>query len=235
MTETNDKSHRDLAGEAQAAPDIGRSLGEVVGAVLDVGVSVSRVLAQATAANGTVEPLPPATPPLQAIVRYGVTAMGNVVSAIATGGQVLRKAAGATATAAETAAQAVASPLATVGAAAAAAARARGGPKVRAGATLRVPLSVENTGEQPMQGLEPRVRALRRAGRDGADASGVIPVGGVRFAPERFDVAPRDFEKLTVFIAVPKDTPAGGYELVLALGPEEPDLKIGFDVPASEP
>lgn len=225
MTEPLHKDDRDGAGEAQAAPDIGRSLGEVVGAVLDVGVSVSRVLAQATAANGVVEPLPPATPPLQAIVRYGVTAMGNVVSAIATGGQVLRKAAGATAAAA----QAVASPLAT-GAATAASAAARGGPRVHAGATLRVPLSVENTSERPMQGLEPRVRTLRRTGRDGADASAVIPVDGVRFAPERFAVAPRDFEKLTVFIAVPEDAPAGGYELVLALGPEEPDLRIGFDV-----
>jgi ribosomal protein S11 len=231
MTEPPHEDHRDPAGEAQAGPDIGRSLGAVVGAVLDVGVSLSRVLAQATAVNGTVEPLPPATPPLQAIVRYGVTAMGNVVSAIATGGQVLRKAAGATAAAAEAAAQVVASPLATVGAAAAAG--ARGGPRVHAGATLRVPLSVENTGERPMQGLEPRVRALGHAGRDGADASGVIPVGGVRFAPERFDVAPRDFEKLTVFIAVPDDTPAGKYELVLALGAEEPDLKIGFDVAES--
>jgi hypothetical protein len=231
MTESPRHGAPENADGAQAAPDLGRSLGHVVEAALEVGVSVSRALAQATAANGRLEPLPPATPALQAIVRYGVTAMGNLASAVVSGGQVLRQAAGATATAAQAAAQAVSPAMAGTSATSAG---ARGGPRVHAGATLRVPLSVENTGERPMQGLQPRVQALRHAGGNGADATSVIPVAAVRFAPERFDVAPRDFEKLTVFVAVPGDATAGAYELVLALGPEEPDLRIGFAVVAAD-
>jgi hypothetical protein len=234
MTESPDPGpgRREPPDDAQSAPDLGRSLGEVVGAALDVGVSMSRVLAQATAANGKVKPLPPATPPLQAIVRYGITAMGNMVSAIASGGQVLRQAAGATAAAAQAAAQSVASPPAAGSAAAPVGTPAS--PRVHAGATLRVPLTVENTSERPMRELQPSVRALRHGGAAGADATGVIPVAAVHFAPERFDVAPRDFEKLTVFVAVPEGTPVGSYELILALGPEEPDLRIGFGVVAAD-
>jgi hypothetical protein len=226
MPESTSHERRSRADEAsraadEAAPDLGRSVAGVVEAVLDVGVSVTKVLAEATAPGGVVEPLPPSTPAFQAIVRYGVTAVGNVATAILSGGQVLRRAAGVT-----------------VGAAAAGApvppasspATARGGPRVQPGSTLRVPLSVENPGERPMRELTPRVRALRHA--DGRDAAGVIPPGAVRFDPEEFDVAPRDFEKLTVFIAVPAQAPVGAFELVLALGPDEPDLKIAFAIAA---
>jgi hypothetical protein len=198
------------SGNAETTPpDLGASVAGVVDAVLEVGVSLARVMAQATASGGVVEPLPPSTPAFQAIVRYGVTAVGNVASALMSGGEALRKAGkGTTPSAAKP---------------------ARGGsPTVQAGSTLRVPLSVENPGEQPMRDLSPRVRAVRRAA--GADAASVIEPGSIRFEPVQFDVAPRDFEKLTVFVPVPDDTPAGNYQVVLALGPEEPDLTIAFAV-----
>ena len=54
----------------------------------------------------------------------------------------------------------------------------------------------------------------------------------VRFGPECFEVAPHDFEKLTISVSVPPDTPAGDYEVVFALGDSEPDLKMGFAVTA---
>ena len=50
------------------------------------------------------------------------------------------------------------------------------------------------------------------------------------FSPLRFDVAPHDFEKLVVEIAVPAGLPAGDYELTLALGDDEPDLPLHFTV-----
>jgi len=207
----------DKPSDTASSPDLGQSLAGVVDAVLGVGASLARVVAEATAPGGVVEPLPPSTPAFQAIVRYGVTAMGNVASALISGSERLRTGAGADA-----------SPSPSRGAPAATRA---GGPRVHPGATLRVPLSVENPGERPMTGLSPRVRALRVAG--GADAPGLIAAETVRFAPGVFDVAPRDFEKLTVFVPVPEDMPAGAYELVLALGPQEPDLTIAFAVVAS--
>jgi len=206
-----------------STPDLGQSLAGVVDAVLGVGASLARVVAEATAPGGVVEPLPPSTPAFQAIVRYGVTAMGNVASALIAGGERLRAGTG-TGTGPGTGASP--SP------AAPATARA-GGPRVQPGATLRVPLSVENPGERPMNGLSPRARVFRAAG--GADASGLIATETVRFTPGVFDVAPRDFEKLTVFVPVPEGTPAGDYELVLALGPQEPDLTIAFAVVTPPP
>jgi hypothetical protein len=197
-------------GSAETTPpDLGASVAGVVDAVLEVGVSLARVMAQATASGGVVEPLPPSTPAFQAIVRYGVTAVGNVASALMSGGEALRKAGkGPTPSPAKPARS--------------------GSPSVQAGSTLRVPLSVENPGEQPMRDLSPRVRAVRRAA--GTDAASVIEPGSIRFEPAQFDVAPRDFEKLTVFVPVPEDTPAGNYQVVLALGAEEPDLAIAFAV-----
>jgi hypothetical protein len=205
-----DKQARSPGNAETTPPDLGASVAGVVDAVLEVGVSLARVMAQATASGGVVEPLPPSTPAFQAIVGYGVTAVGNVASALMSSGEVLRKAGkGTTPTSA--------------------AKPARGGsPTVNAGSTLRVPLSVENPGEQPMRDLSPRVRAVRRAA--GTDATSVIEPASIRFEPALFDVAPRDFEKLTVFVPVPDDTPPGNYQVVLALGAEEPDLTIAFAV-----
>lgn len=207
-----DKQHTEAPGET-AAPDLGQSVASVVDAVLGVGVSLARVVAEVTAGDRVVQPVPPSTPAFQAIVRYGVTALTNVASVLISGGDKLRTAAGgASPPGASTAARA-------------------SGPRVQPGATLRVPLSVENPGDRPMRDLSPRVRAVRRA--SGVDATSVITPETIRFSPGVFDVAPRDFEKLTVFVPVPEETPAGAYEVVLALGPEEPDLTIAFAVLAS--
>ncbi|HEX7439353.1 MAG TPA: hypothetical protein VF319_04585, partial [Caldimonas sp.] len=169
------------------------------------------VVAEATSLGRTVDPLPAATPPIQAIVRYGVAALSNVAAALLAGAQGLGKT-GATG--------------AEAGLATRAAARASG-PRVQPGATLRVPLSVENPGDRPMRGLAPRVRAVRR---NGEDAIKSLPAAAIQFSPGLFDVAPRDFEKLTVLVPVPPDAPEGAYEVVLALGANEPDLTMAFAV-----
>lgn len=198
---------------APAAPDLAGSLAGVIDAALGVGVSLARVMVEATAPGRPVAPLPPGTPALQAIVRYGVTAIGNMAQAVMSGAQTVRKAApgirpAQTATAAPDVRSA--------------------GPRVRAGDTLRVPLSVENPGDRVMPDLRPLLRAVRRAG--GADASALLGAAAVSFMPPSFDVAPHDFEKLTVLVTVPADLPGGGYELTLALGADEPDLPLRFTV-----
>ena len=198
------------------APDLAGSLAGVVDAALGVGVSLARVMAEATALGQSVAPMPTGTPAIQAIVRYGVTALGNVAQAVISGAQTVRKAA----------------PGGLASTPSAAAARAAG-PRVLAGATLRVPLSVENPSDRVMPGLRPLVRRVRRAG--GADASDMLPASAVAFTPQSFDVAPHDFEKLVVQVAVPAELPEGGYELTLALGEDEPDLPINFAVlPAAQ-
>lgn len=191
-------------------PALAASVAGVIDAALGVGVSLARLMAEATATEHPVSPLPRDTPAIQAIVRYGVTALSNVAQAIVSGAQGLRKAApGAASAPASAAAQ-------------------PGGPRVQAGAVLRVPLSVENPGERPMTGLRPVARRVRAAG--GADARPLLPLEDVSFSPQLFDVAPHDFEKLVVQVPLSADLPAGGYELTLALGDEEPDLPVSFTV-----
>lgn len=200
-------AHPDPARGA-ATPDLAASVAGVLDAALGVGVSLARVMAEATAMGKPVQPLPAGTPAIQAIVRYGVTAMGNVAQAVLSGAQSARK-------------------VVPVASASAAAVRPAG-PRVLAGAVLRVPLSVENPGDRAMTGLQPQLRHLRGPG--GADAAALLPTGALAFFPAQFDVAPHDFEKLVVQLSVPAHLPEGRYELILALGDDEPDLPMSIQV-----
>ena len=190
-----------------ATPDRAASVAGVLDAALGVGVSLARVVAEATAMGKPMQPMPSGTPAIQAIVRYGVTAMGNLAQAVLSGAQSARKAAPS---------------------AAPAAAARPGGPRVQAGAVLRVPLSVENPGDRVMPGLQPQLRHVRGPG--GTDASALLPASAVAFFPTHFDVAPHDFEKLVVQVTAPAHLPEGRYELTLALGEDEPDLPMFIQV-----
>ena len=212
--------------DPQPAPDIATGVANVIDAALGVGVALARVAAEATALGRPVEPVPPGTPALSAIVRYGVTAAGNLASALVSGAQGLKPGVSASARPAGSGSSASSS---SAGPKTNAAAARAGGPRVARGATLRVPLSVENPSERAMNGLTPRWRATRAGG---ADVSALVDAGCVRFSPAAFDVAPHDFEKLTVTVAVPAEAAPGDYEVVFALGDSEPDLKMAFAVTA---
>lgn len=219
---------------APPSPDLAASLAGVVDAALGVGVSLARAVAEATALGKPMAPLPSGTPAVQAIVRYGMAALGNLAQAVMSGAQGVSGMSGARRAAPAGAARATApgaTPGATPGTPPGAA--RPGGPRVQAGAVLRVPLSVENPGDRPMPGLRPAVR--RVCGADGADASLRLPASAVTFSPPLFDVAPHDFEKLVVQIAVPADLPPGDYGLILALGDDEPDLPMRFTVLPATP
>ena len=191
-----------------ATNDITQAIVNVVDATLALGVSVSRAAAAVTTAGRPVADIAQDTPPFQALVHYAAITAGNVVSLLSPTVAGLRSST-----------------------AASRAARPAKGPRTRAGATLRVPLSVENPGDLPMTGLAPYLRAVRI---DGVSTTGALAAETVRFEPPHFDVAPRDFEKLTVFVMLPVNASPGHYELVLALGPNEPDLPLAFDVVAPE-
>ena len=216
------------------SPDLAASLAGVVDAALGVGVSLARAVAEATALGKPMAPLPSGTPAVQAIVRYSVAALGNLAQAVMSGAQGVPGVPGARRAAPAGAARATApgaTPGATHGTTAGAA--RTGAPRVQAGAVLRVPLSVENPGDRPMPGLRPAVRRVCAAGD--ADASLQLPASAVTFSPPLFDVAPHDFEKLVVQIAVPADLPPGDYGLILALGDDEPDLPMHFTVLPATP
>ncbi|CAN7438140.1 hypothetical protein LJR225_002889 [Phenylobacterium sp. LjRoot225] len=188
--------------------DLTRSVVDVIDAAFGVGVALARTAARVTAPTSEV-----ATPvndaPIPAMIHYSLAAatnlVGMVTTAISAGGRAAAPAPG----------QAPAS---------------RGGPRVRAGTTLRVPLSIENPGERPMTGLAPLVRAIRQ---EGVEAVG-LSAKDIRFAPASLEVAPRDFEKLTVFVTVPETAAPGRYEVVLALKDDGEDLPLSFEVAAPE-
>ena len=122
--------------------------------------------------------------------------------------------------------------LAGAGPSAPAATPARPGPVVRPGAGLRVPLSIENPGAEAMQDITPRLTRLEHGGQD---VTPLVPEGAVRFVPEQLSVAPRDFEKLTVFLAVPAAAPEGGYRAIIGLGEGFGEVAIDFSVRAPSP
>ena len=79
-------------------------------------------------------------------------------------------------------------------------------PSISAGSTLRVPLSIDNPGEVAMDDVTP---AVLDATCDGQEA---VPPP-VRFTPPKLSIAPRDFEKLVLEIAVPTDAAPGLWAL----------------------
>ncbi len=210
----------DAARTEPKGDELTRSMLDVVEAGLGVGVALARTAA-VVANGGKAVPPPEEDRPIPAIIHYSLAAVGELAG-LATRAFSFRPAP------AQGEAQ---SSAAGAAAATSKAAERATGPRVRAGATLRVPLSIENPGDQPMGPLTPQVRAVRR---DGADAGADLPVSAVRFTPAEFVVAPKDFEKLTVFVAAPEAAPPGRYDVVLALGPREADLPLSFEIVPAE-
>jgi hypothetical protein len=185
--------------------DIATGVIALIDAALGVGTALTKSVAAATANGNPVKEPPPGTAPIPVMIHYSLAVVTNIASLVtdAVKGASARR---TTSTAGPS---------------------DGAGPRVRAGATLRVPLSIENPSDRPMKGLAPLVRAVRR---DGKDASADLPPKTVSFAPATLNVAPRDFEKLTVFVAVPEGAHAGRYEITLALGPREADLPLVLEV-----
>jgi hypothetical protein len=210
----NAEARRESAG---GAPDaFVQGVSEVIAASLGVAASVARVVAQSTARGGTVPPGPPDRP-LEALIHYGVATVTNVLGMVATGVEGAGRAArgvkqrGEEANGARPAARSPSSEF----------------PTVDRGATLRVPLSIENPGTEPMRGLLVRCSEVRH-GQLGAGRA--LDKRNIRFAPDRLDIAARDFEKLTVFVETEPDTAAGAYEVVIALGSDDFNTVLHFSV-----
>jgi hypothetical protein len=191
---------------------------------LGAGASVAKVMAEATAGNRPVAEPRRSGSEFDQLVHYGLATVVNVIGTIATGVNDFRQAEAQGARpqpAADPTAQpapAEAAPLPEI-------------PTVPAGATLKLPLSVENPGTEPMQDM--RFVCL---GVQSETAMGTVPLtcAHVQFDPPLLTVNPRNFEKLTTTIAIPVDTPPGRYTVTIGLGGGEFETPLPFDVLAAE-
>lgn len=198
-------------------PSLSDGVERLIGAATEFGVALARAADKTTAGGREPRHGPEGETDAAAIIRHSVSAAANVVSQVAAATQAAR------ADWAETRSEAKPSSAET---------QEQGdgpsGPRVRPGATLRVPLSIENPGQEPMTGLTPKIAGWMRDGVEGD------PAGTVSFAPEVLEIAPRDFEKLTVFVEIPKDADSGECRLLVDLA-EGVEVRIDFAILPPEP
>jgi hypothetical protein len=198
-----------------ATDDIVKGVSQVFVSALGVGAALTRLVAKSTA-RGTVEEVPHDTEPVAAMVHYGTVTLKNVVGIVASGAQFLKVQItpnGADSTATSSASTNPA-PISK--------------PRIHQGASLRVPLSIENPGDHPMGPIVFQTRDLQFLG----DPESGTPLIGesVSFAPAELTIQPHDFEKLTVFIDVPTGAAPGAYRALIGSVTNNFHTTIEFDV-----
>jgi hypothetical protein len=190
---------------------------EAVSLSLRIGATLARMAAQATAGDKMV-PAPRRQDNLiNAIVHYSIATVVNIVDTVVESVQDVRQAsAGSPATPAQSGraeeVQTAADP-------------AR--PTVHRGATLRIPLSIENPGSEPMAGLRFTCPAV--SGGD-SEAGRPLSPATIRFEPEALTIAPKDFDKLTVYVDVPADAASGRYAATIGLSDGTFETILHFEV-----
>lgn len=222
MSDQDKHDDSQASGRQGDAPVI-EGLSEVVGAVFGVGAAVAKTLAEATAGGRPVAAPESDQGALGEMVHYGISVVSNVIGlAVSTmgkavpGGSVgLRPG-----PAAKEKEDAPTQP-----------AEKKGLPLVHQGGTLRIPLSIENPGDQPMQDLA--FCCQQMTGKRLA-AGIALTEQAVRFQPQRLEIAPRDFEKLTLFIDTDERTAPGRYAALIGVGDGGMELKVEFDVALAE-
>jgi hypothetical protein len=195
------------------ADDVAKSVSETVGALLGVGVSVARLFARATAQPGHEVTVSPGQGPLSEMIQYGVATAANIIRVIPA---TLNDASRVARDTAQTASRSTAAQGAGTGV-----------PTVRLGSTLRVPMSIENPTDQPMNDM--RFKILRVASEPSGNGTS-LPAGAIRFEPQVLTVGARDFEKLTVLVDVPSGTAPGRYDASIGLVEGSFELSFVFDV-----
>lgn len=190
--------------------EVAESIAEVVRSAIGVGVAVAKAFAGATAGKHPVAPPSTAAGPVDQLIHYSVAAVGGIARQVVSGaGQVAGAATGPVRSAAPAATEP--SPPAL--------------PSVRAGASLRIPLSIENPGPDPMN-------EMRMLCRDVVALNGppVEAPPWVRLAPVTLSIAPHDFEKLTVTVDTGSSTTPGAYEAVIGAENLAFEMRLHFEV-----
>ena len=174
-------------------PKLREAAAQLMDSALKLSASVAQTVAEA--ATGKPQENKPGDTHLQAIVRHGTTAAGSLLSTVIS-------AAHSTNGEAPTPTQ----PAPAL--------------SVAPGETLRIPLSVDNPGEDAMTGIEPRL----------IETSDPLPFV-VKFSPETLMIEPKDFEKLNVLIDVPKKAQTGRYTVAFTLtGQEDQPISLPIEI-----
>jgi hypothetical protein len=204
-----------------AAREVVDGIVQVIQSALGVGAALTRLAAEATGSEKGASPA--ATDPIGAMVHYGLATVRNVAGGVAGVLPSLIPSVRLRPTASSETTGAGQNAASTVSQGAGADTL----PSVHQGATLRIPLSVENPSDQPLLGLMLRCEALEFAGQDRAAA---LNPGALRFVPAALSIAPRDFEKLTVFIDVPATAAPGRYVARIDAGEGDFAIQLGFHI-----
>lgn len=225
MTIDNQDESDNHSSDGRSEAPLAEGLTDVLNAVFSVGAAITKTMAEATAVGKLVARAPEsAQGPLGEMLYYGVSVVSNVIGLVVSGmGKVV-----SSGNEKSHSKHAV-----------------RGGekdnappqredkrlPRVHQGGSLRIPLSMENPGDQPMKDLV--FVCLQMKGKDIA-AGAALTEQTVRFQPECLEIASRDFEKLTVFIDTDAKTATGRYEALIGVGGGGMELQVEFDVAQAE-
>lgn len=194
----NEQSDRTTTAGPPGIETLAAEVAGIIGSTLNVVTGLARTTAELSVRERLIEPPNADTPPLNAIIHYGlitvVNIAGLVTSAVRDGESVKPPPTGRPATTEQ-----------------------QGLPTLRPGATLRMPLSVENRGEEAMTEVVPRVVEL---GYTGPDVATTLDASAVRFEPEQLTIGAHDFEKVKVIVTAAQNSAPGHYTLTLAFGAE---------------
>lgn len=218
--------------QSRSESPLAEGLSEVVNAAFGVGAAIARTLAEATASDKGVSKPETGQGPLGEMVHYGVTTVTNVIGLVVSM-MGSAKSSNEEANQPFTSNQNKTAESATgaEGSATKAEMRTPSIPTVHQGGTLRMPLSLENPGDQAMENLVfvcQEMLARRIA------AGQPLAEGAVRFQPERLDIAPKDFEKLTLLIDTDEQTAAGQYVAHIGVAEGGLEINVEFEVVLSE-
>lgn len=225
-----DKQEQSEQQEKRAAPSVAEGVSDVINAAFGVGAAIAKSLAEVTAAGKPVTRPDTRQGPLGEMVHYGVTTLTNVIGLVvsvvggATSGTADRESGKDTPADTRTT-----EPMGKHEKDSA----ATNLPKVHQGGTLRIPLSMENPADQPMENLVFACQDMRGT-RIGTGQP--LTEAALRFQPERLDIAPKDFEKLTLLIMTDAQTAPGDYVARIGVDNGDLEIKVEFEVlPSKEP
>lgn len=203
---------------------------EVATAALGVSAVLAKTLAQETARGNPVPEPEGRGSPLNVVVHYGVAAVTNVVKLVVSGvGVTTNETANQSAEPTRSADAVNRSPNSVTRRPATPSVANL--PTVHCGSTLRIPLSIENPGSEPMDNMMITCLSLD-AVTEGIGQ--MLDQHAIRFQPETLSIAPKDFEKLTVFIETQPETVGADYTAIIGIGAEGFETTLNFRVIAAQ-
>lgn len=207
MTAENKKIRKPMK-ETTGVDDIATDVSDVIVAVLGIGAAIAKTFAEATSGSKKVPQPEDGRGPINVMIHYGMVGITNVVGVVA--GTVGNKEDQENNVKQKNKEQTTSFV-----------------PVVEKGATLRIPLSIENPGGEPMQDMAFSCTLMESK----PTAPGrPLTKAALRFQPEVLNIAPKDFEKLTVFIDTTEDTAPGNYTATIGIGIDTFKSKVHFEV-----